>query len=59
MGGEADVKQVYVVAAAEGSSQEQIDRVIVAGGDPRGPNAPGQEPVKGKQTRGDPAGATR
>jgi hypothetical protein len=59
MGGETDVKQIYVVAAAEGSSQEQIDRVIVAGGDPRTPKAPGQEPVKGKQTRGDPAGASR
>ena len=59
MGGEADVKQIYIVPAPERSSQEEINRVIVAGGDPGDPNAPGQEPVKGKQGRGDPAGASR
>jgi hypothetical protein len=59
MGGKADVEQIHVAAAPERARQQEVDRVVVADGDPGDPNSPGQEPVECKQARGDRVRASR
>jgi hypothetical protein len=58
MGGQAHVEQVHIAATPERARQQEIDRIVVAGGDPGNSNAPGQEPVQGQQAPGDRVGAS-
>jgi hypothetical protein len=46
MRGMADVEQVDVVSAPERSGQDEVDRVVVTGGERRDPDTPGEEAVE-------------
>jgi len=55
MRGMADVEQVDIASAPERSGQEQVDRVVVTGGDRRDPGTPGEEAVEKEEAGCEPA----